>query len=288
MGDKIKKVYIAPQDATKCAKTNVKNFNYRADSTQITGAILDNFKYKDIDINLDGKNDITHGECVNTFYTNPVIKIQKYKCALNDSLMDNNKINSALDKLILESKTDKKVDFVNLSFGEYQKPSKTGEEFGLKSVEKSFLKLTKDTARLGIIAKINTLTNNGVNVYIASGNYKDYYNIYSLSEGITIGSNTKDGDKSRWASDNDLVKVYAQGEYIIKTESFGKTFDNVDINEDDKPDFLVQKTKKKDFKLYGTSFSTPRYVNDLYKNTIWFNKEQRDFHSNYFKGHIAK
>ncbi len=253
-------------------------------------AVIDNF-LKEVDIDKDGKYDISHGRVVSYILqeNNPNVKIMACDNGNSNAKATNLRILEILDYI----KTGKRIDAVNVSLAksvtfedlstfigaeitpenicEYK--NQIVETLKTRSIDhihsNSFEAAANTDKNIAeTIINLEKVIEAGVPVYIAAGNDgKDSINLLTLVDGAIIIGAKEDGAKASYSADNCLIDRWVDGTAtgtLIKENDqiigFDITKDGVaDIKKNELSDesFL---SEEKEIALKGTSVASPRAI----------------------------
>lgn len=234
--------------------------------------VIDDFSNKEIDIDGDGKNDLTHGDTVTRYISQNGKDVESFDVSGKDGYLDDKKIHDKLGELV-ENPGDTKV--VNLSLGAEISLEELSEITGVEITAENFasekdnikaaIKNDPELARehgtkLEIVDYIEQLSAKGIQINIAAGNGGDgTVNFLSLAEGENVnivGATDQNGDEANYSSDG--ATVYRQGTYDIN-----ETADGYDINGDGVTDVTDEEVSTKGAgdgnTIGGTSFAAPAF-----------------------------
>ncbi len=242
-------------------------------------ALVDEFSRKTIQLDVDRKPDITHGEAVEAFIKSglPDVAIDRFDTNVNEVT-----VRDAL-KTILSHRG--KYDAVNISKASYITYKELSKLVGCKITPKNLYEkkeLIKDKffksnyPEVGYLKEINTyleeLIKSGTRVYIASGNQsKGALNLYTLANGAEIvGALKNNGKRAGFSTINSLVNRHEKGVFKVKKIKDENGQKGFDFTQDGKIDIYDKDTTSRfKFPLFwitGTSFAAPQaLIKDLSK-----------------------
>ena len=240
-------------------------------------AMVDEFSRKTIQLDVDRKPDITHGEAVEAFIKSglPDVTVDRFDTNVNEDT-----VRDAL-KTILSRRG--KYDAVNISKSSDITYKDLSRLVGCKITPKNLKEkkeLIKDKffksnhPEAGYLKEINTyleeLVKSGTRVYIASGNQaKKTLNLYTLADGVeVVGALKNNGKRAGFSTINSLVNRHEKGVFKVKKIKDEKGEKGFDFTQDGKVDIYDKDTTSRFkfplFWLTGTSFAAPQaLIKDL-------------------------
>ncbi|MGD9580706.1 MAG: hypothetical protein AB7V50_04995 [Vampirovibrionia bacterium] len=260
------------------------SFNPKIAQPQIKKtALIDDFQNKSVDIDGDNIYDLAHGEVAEVYIKAycPNVKIKRLDIGTpgDPENIDMAKMNGALHYI-----NDNHNDFstVNLSGGylipieNLQKniPASMQPEGGITrdnihESEKEILTYLKQSNPQAFDNAVGMyhITKQGINIYTAAGNDKNWYNAFGAVPGVEqVGGNWPSGAIASDSAEHSDIQSYEQFGFksVLISDKNGKPI-GYDINMDNKADVPIEKTSSKGKSkggsyILGTSFSTPVHV----------------------------
>lgn len=176
-------------------------------------AVVDNFSAKVIDLDGDGKGDMSHGDITAFFLkaSNPDAKIDRYNVADGNGDISQQNVYQALNQI---SQKGNYYNGVNMSLSvevPYQS-SLTPENL---NDNRELVKNDLNGSIFGsIINMLENITSQNVPVYTSAGNDPNIFDLYSFANGVTsVGTTYLNGTDKNGYSNNSLVDMYFNGNF---------------------------------------------------------------------------
>lgn len=244
------------QNSTNAALILVDNFKSTKIDTQKSKniAVIDDFKNKEIDVDGDGINDLSHGEIVSRYAGQNGDNIQKFDVTTidpkdNQSKLNTDKINKSLETIL---KNPGDITDINLSSEISFSFKDLGKAINVPNLNKDNYKKYLPQIRAAVeegcpeiaksIKNLEDLSKKGIHISIAAGNNgEDSFNLLSLAQGDNIeivGATDANNKKTGYTETGSTT--FAQGTYDSKKVKGG-----FDINNDGVADVKNQEVSGK-------------------------------------------
>lgn len=213
-----------------------------AEGREPTVAIIDMFHEPYVDLNGDGRDDISHGEVVEKILTHQ-ISCKVLRFTKPTAFLYSNLIVSQSKKILDYHRGVGKVAAVNISISkdasieslarQIKQPDLSAQNiFQFKEEIRQYYLDTNHMLLGEAISALETLTSAGIAVYVAGGNRgPDFVNVFGMARKvISVGGTDAAGRTCPFSAENSLL-VYAQGTMSISRGKGGyRLFDDQKVD----------------------------------------------------------